>query len=111
MTWYQQPPAPATPQDAASKRTRRWSGIAFALFLPVLFLAKLALLTTSEASKCLMYGGCEPFPGALFLSLVGGVLLTFVVALAAPRLTVQRVALGVQLLLEVAAVNVVLAYP
>ncbi|NXY95071.1 hypothetical protein HYE82_11845 [Streptomyces sp. BR123] len=107
-TWYQQ--SPATPQNAAAKRIRRWSGIAFVPFLPLLFLAKLAVLTTREGGMCLMYGGCEPFPGVLFLSLVGGVLLAFVVAMAA-RGTILRVALGVQLLLEAAAMNLVLAYP
>ncbi|MFK0257616.1 hypothetical protein [Streptomyces sp. NPDC090445] len=108
-TWYQQ--SPASPQRAASKRAKRGSGIAFVLFLPVLFLAKLAVLATEEGGTCLMRGGCEPFPGVFFLSLVGGVLVAFAVAMTARPLTAQRVALGVQLLLEVVAMNVVLAYP
>ncbi|MGW4687781.1 hypothetical protein ACWEPM_23185 [Streptomyces sp. NPDC004244] len=110
MTWYQQPAVPASPQDIASKRIRRGSGIALVLFLPVLFLAKVALLATPRGGECLMYGGCAPFPAAPFLASACAALVAFgVVAAARPAL--GRAALGVQLLLEAAAVCMVLAYP
>ncbi|MFD0270735.1 hypothetical protein ACFVGY_29840 [Streptomyces sp. NPDC127106] len=110
MTWYRQS-APATPQEAASKRALRGAVIALTLFLPVLLLAKLAVLSTERGGHCLMRGGCDPFPDVLFLSLAGGAVAAFVVATATRRLTLRRVALGVQLLLETVSVFVVLAHP
>ncbi|MEU2393356.1 hypothetical protein [Streptomyces sp. NPDC007369] len=110
MTWYR-PSAPATPQEAASKRALRGSVIALTLFLPFLFLAKLAVWSTERGGSCLMRGGCAPFPEVLFLSLAGGAVVASAVAMAASRLTLRRVALGGQLLLETVAVLVVLANP
>ncbi|MCJ1678182.1 hypothetical protein MTF65_12670 [Streptomyces sp. APSN-46.1] len=84
--------------------------IAAVLLLPALVLAKIATLATYTGSRCLTYGGCTPFPGAAFGVLLGAALVFMIAAIAAPE-TVRKPALAVQVLLEVVATGLVLAYP
>ncbi|WP_328620653.1 hypothetical protein [Streptomyces sp. NBC_00354] len=101
---------PESPADAASRRIRRNAGIAALLFLPALVAAKVFLLSTEVGTRCVMTGGCRPFPGEVFLALLAGVVASFVVVQAAPR-RFQKGALTAQSALEALAVLMVLAYP
>lgn len=111
MTWNPQSPTAATPPTAATgPRTHLRALIAAALFVPALVVAKILVLTTETGSRCLMYGGCAPFPGVFFLVLCGAAALALVAALAAPE-RLRGKALKVQLLLELVAVGLVLVFP
>ncbi|MET9320921.1 hypothetical protein ABZX75_12165 [Streptomyces sp. NPDC003038] len=98
------------PSSETAMRIRKHSGIAAALFLPALVVAKVLLLTTETGSRCLVQGGCAPFPHDAFEALLVAVAVSVAVTMAAPD-RVRRAALAVQLLLEVVAVGVVLSYP
>ncbi len=110
MTWNPRYDATANApvQSGPSMRTRRNSGIAAVLLLPALVAAKVAVLMTETGGRCLMYGGCRPFPFVFFAVVCGGVVAAAVVTMAAPR-RYQGGALAVQL--EAVAVAMVFAYP
>ncbi|MFF5702035.1 hypothetical protein ACFY7H_05990 [Streptomyces sp. NPDC012794] len=110
MTWSPQPPTVTAPPSAGAGRTRVRALIAAALFLPALVVAKILVLSTETGGRCLMYGGCAPFPGVLFLVLCGAAAVAMVLALAAPE-RLRGWALGAQLVLEPAAVGLVLVFP
>ncbi|RSS60776.1 hypothetical protein EF912_08820 [Streptomyces sp. WAC07061] len=108
MTWSPQPPTAAAPPSAG--RSRVPAVIAAALFVPALVAAKILVLMTEKGGRCLMYGGCAPFPGAVFLVLCGAAALAMLLALAAPP-RLRGPALAAQLVLEPSAVALVLAFP
>ncbi|MFE1559311.1 hypothetical protein ACFW6V_30525 [Streptomyces sp. NPDC058734] len=111
MTWNPQSPAAAVPPTAATgPRTHVRALIAAALFVPALVAAKILVLMTEKGGRCLMYGGCAPFPGVVFLVLCGAAALAMVFALAAPA-RLRGPALGAQLVLELCAVGLVPAFP
>ncbi|MEU3774682.1 hypothetical protein AB0F11_16045 [Streptomyces sp. NPDC032472] len=117
MTWNQPydttaaaPTAAAARPDSPSMGMRRSSGIAGVLLLPALVAAKVAVLMSETGSRCLMYGGCRPFPFTLFGAVCIAVLAAAAVVMTAPR-KYQSAALTAQLLLEAAAVVLVCAYP
>ncbi|MEV4193263.1 hypothetical protein [Streptomyces toxytricini] len=108
MTWYRQ--SPPTAQAARAARIRRGAVIAFVLFLPLLAAAELAVLATDAGGRCLVYGGCEPFPWRPFLWVCGAAAAAFAAALAAP-LRFRAAARGAQVGLQVLAALIVLARP
>ncbi|EFL15912.1 hypothetical protein [Streptomyces sp. C] len=110
MTWSPQPPTAAAPPSAGAGRSRVPAVVAAALFVPALVAAKILVLMTEKGGRCLMYGGCEPFPGVVFLVLCGAAAVALVLALAAPA-RLRGPALGAQLLLELCTVGLVLAFP
>ncbi|WP_405980087.1 hypothetical protein [Streptomyces sp. NBC_00158] len=105
MTWTPQPPTATTGSRAHVRAL-----IAAGLFVPALVVAKILVLATEEGSRCLVRGGCAPFPGVFFLVLCGAAALALVAALAAPE-RLRGKALTAQLLLELLAVGLVLAFP
>ncbi|MFE2146171.1 hypothetical protein ACFXA3_31340 [Streptomyces sp. NPDC059456] len=111
MSWNPQTdlPAPAPQAGTAVRRTRRRAGIAALLLPPALVGATALLLSTEQGSRCLVMGGCRPFPGELFLTLLGAVVAAFVVVQAAPH-RLAKGAFAAQLALEALAVLAVLAY-
>ncbi|MEW2412693.1 hypothetical protein AB0953_03045 [Streptomyces sp. NPDC046866] len=120
MTWnqpYDSASAATAPASASGPRPgspsmalRRTSGIAGVLLLPALVVAKVVVLMSETGSRCLMYGGCRDFPFGVFGAVCAGVLAAAAVVMAAGR-RYQSAALAAQLLLEVAAVAMVVAYP
>ncbi|MFG2975741.1 hypothetical protein ACGFYY_22540 [Streptomyces sp. NPDC048331] len=103
----------STPQPATASASRiRWhSGLAALLFLPTLLVAKILTLATDKGGRCFVNDtDCVPFPAAAFGALLAAVVVSFVVATAAP-VRVGRVALAAQLSLELVAFTLVLAFP
>ncbi|MFE3996554.1 hypothetical protein ACFXPW_33450 [Streptomyces goshikiensis] len=106
MSWNHSTPQPRTPRSGTLVR----AVVCAVLLLPALVLAKIAVLSTETGSRCLVYGGCTPFPAVTFWALLGVALAAMVVALAAPEVAAKP-ALSVQILLETMVVSLVLAYP
>ncbi|WP_327300880.1 hypothetical protein [Streptomyces goshikiensis] len=106
MSWNHSAPQPRAPRSG----TRVCAVVCAVLLLPALVLAKIAVLSTETGSRCLVYGGCTPFPGVAFWALLGVALAAMVAALAAPEVAAKP-ALAVQILLETMAAGLVLAYP
>ncbi|MFD7631036.1 hypothetical protein ACFV7Q_34275 [Streptomyces sp. NPDC059851] len=106
---------PATPPVRAAghrDRSRLWSGLSAALFVPAVLAAVVLLLSSVRVSGCVTYGVqcARGLPGWLFLWSAGLGAVAFVVAMAAPALRVRQAALGVQLLAECTALLVILSY-
>ncbi|MGW0749310.1 hypothetical protein [Streptomyces sp. NPDC002587] len=111
MSWKPQPAAVSAPPSKDAVRIRTRAGITAVLFLPVLFAAKVLVLSTDKGGRCFVNDiACAPFPATAFGALLVAVVLALVVAMAAP-VRVARGALRAQLLLEAAGVFAVLAYP
>ncbi|MEU9036899.1 hypothetical protein AB0D45_18630 [Streptomyces sp. NPDC048352] len=110
MTWTPRPAAVAAPPSAGAARIRVRALVAAVLFVPALVVAKILVLATEQGSRCLMYGGCAPFPVLLFLALSGAALAATVLALAGPE-RMRPGALTAQLLLELVAVGLVPVFP
>ncbi|KJY47857.1 MULTISPECIES: hypothetical protein [unclassified Streptomyces] len=114
MSWNPQTallaPTPESPAEAAARRVRRNAGIAALLLLPALVAAKVLVLSTEAGGRCLMQGGCRPFPGEVFLALLAAVVASGVAVQSAPH-RFRKHALAAQLALEALAVLMVLAYP
>ncbi|MFG2481201.1 MULTISPECIES: hypothetical protein [Streptomyces] len=104
-------PQPASDSASCASRIRWRSGLAALLFLPALFVAKILMLATDKGGRCFVNDtDCAPFPVAAFGALLAAVVVSLVVATAAPA-RVGRVALAVQLSLELVAVTLVLGFP
>ncbi|MFE9481550.1 hypothetical protein ACFYNM_23440 [Streptomyces spororaveus] len=103
--------ASASPSATAASRIRSRSGLAALLFPPALLVAKLLMLSTDRGGRCFVNDvSCAPFPVGAFGALLAALVVSFVVALAAP-VRAGRVALAAQLTLEALAVLLVLAFP
>ncbi|MFD7262188.1 hypothetical protein [Streptomyces sp. NPDC059874] len=111
MTWKQQPAAVSPPPSEDRIRIRGRSVLALLLLLPALFVAKFLLLATDRGGRCFVNDiECTPFPVEAFGALLVATVVAAVLAIATP-VRVGRLALGVQLALEAAAVVLVLALP
>ncbi|MEV0415505.1 hypothetical protein AB0I68_33215 [Streptomyces sp. NPDC050448] len=98
--------------DGGKDRSRFYSGLSAALFVPAALAAVTLLLSSVRVSGCVTYGvQCtRGLPGWLFVWSVGFGALALVVALAAPVLRLRQAALGAQLLAECTALLVILSY-
>ncbi|MCC0100266.1 hypothetical protein K7B10_36915 [Streptomyces flavotricini] len=107
-------PSAAHPVPVArgKDRTRLWSGLSAALFVPAVLATVMLLLSSVRVSGCVTYGvQCtRGLPGWLFLWSTGVGIVAFIAALAAPAPQVRRAALATQLLAEVTALLVILSY-
>ncbi|KMO94008.1 hypothetical protein [Streptomyces roseus] len=105
---------PATPlvQTVRKDRTRFWSGLSAALFVPAVLAAVILLLSSVRVSGCVTYGVecARGLPGWLFVWGAGVAVVALVVALAAPALRVRQAALAAQLLAECTALLVILSH-
>ncbi|CAL9504035.1 hypothetical protein SUDANB120_03504 [Streptomyces sp. enrichment culture] len=108
MTWYRQ--TSPTAQAARATRIRRGAVIAFVMFLPLLCATKLMALATDSGGRCLVYGGCPPFPWEAFLWVCGAAAAAFAAAVAAP-FRFRSAARGAQVGLQLLAASIVLARP
>ncbi|MCX5377618.1 hypothetical protein [Streptomyces sp. NBC_00091] len=108
MTWKPQPLTVAAPPSDAAVRIRVRAVIGAVLFVPALIVMLIMVLATETGSRCVMKGGCAPFPGALFLTLCGAAVVAMVLALGAAPMRMRKGALTWQLLLEAVAVCLVL---
>ncbi|MEV6579936.1 hypothetical protein AB0M92_17440 [Streptomyces sp. NPDC051582] len=107
------PPAtPPAPAAGRKDRSRLWSGLSAALFVPAVLAAVMLLLSSVRVSRCVTYGvDCaRGLPGGLFVWSAGLAVAALAVALAAPALRVRQVALGTQLLAEGTALLVILSH-
>ncbi|MFJ3175854.1 hypothetical protein ACIPJK_34490 [Streptomyces roseus] len=105
---------PATPpvlETVRKDRTRFWSGLSAALFVPAVLAAVVLLLSSVRVSGCVTYGleCARGLPGWLFVWGAGVAVVALVVALAAPALRVRQAALAAQLLAECTALLVILS--
>ncbi|MFA7762253.1 hypothetical protein ACGFNX_37750 [Streptomyces sp. NPDC048723] len=101
-------PQPAT---VSASRIRSRSVLAALLFLPALFGVKVLVLTTDRGGRCFVDDiECAPFPVGAFGALLAALVVSFVVATAAP-VRAARVALAAQVALEALAVLLVLTFP
>ncbi|MFD7914938.1 hypothetical protein ACFV30_30155 [Streptomyces sp. NPDC059752] len=101
-------PQPAT---VSASRIRSRSVLAALLFLPALFVVKVLVLTTDRGGRCFVDDiECAPFPVGAFGALLAALVVSFVVATAAP-VRAGRVALAAQVALEAVAVLLVLTFP
>ncbi|MFG2985946.1 hypothetical protein ACGFYQ_32660 [Streptomyces sp. NPDC048258] len=98
--------------DGGRDRSRFWSVLSAALFVPAALAAGLLTLSSERASRCVTYGEqCNTgLPGWLFAWGVGLGAVAFVVVLAAPALRVRQTALAAQLLAECTALLVILSH-
>ncbi|MFJ6485532.1 MULTISPECIES: hypothetical protein [unclassified Streptomyces] len=102
-----------TPQPATvpASRIRSRAVRAALLFLPALFVVKVLVLTTDRGGRCFVNDfECAPFPVDAFGALLAALVVSFVVATAAPA-RAGRVALAAQVALEAVAVLLVLTFP
>ncbi|GGS19102.1 hypothetical protein Snoj_73990 [Streptomyces nojiriensis] len=102
-----------TPQPATvpASRIRSRSLLAALLFLPALFVVKILVLATDTGGRCFVDDiECAPFPVGAFGALLAALVVSFVVATAAPG-RAGRIALAAQVALEAVAVLLVLAFP
>lgn len=85
--------------------------LAVLLFLPDLSVVKAPGLSADRGGRCFVDDiECAPFPVGAFGALLAALVVSFVVATAAP-VRVGRVALAVQVAPEAVAVLLVLAFP
>ncbi|MFE2479135.1 hypothetical protein [Streptomyces sp. NPDC059389] len=108
-------PVPVPVPAAGGKgkdRSRFWSGLSAALFVPAVLASVMLLLSSVRVSGCVTYGvECtRGLPGWLFLWSTGAAIVAFIVALAAPAARVRQAALATQLLAEGTALLVILSY-
>ncbi|MFE1410164.1 hypothetical protein ACFW6F_05055 [Streptomyces sp. NPDC058746] len=110
MSWNQPAAVPPPPSEAGTTLRER-AVLALLALLPVLFLAKFLLLATDRGGRCFVNDiGCAPFPGGVFLALLGAAV-SAAVLVGTATVRAGRIALRVQLVLEAAAVGIVLAFP
>lgn len=105
----------STSSDQAGEggdRSRPWSVLCAALFVPAALAAGLLTLASERASRCLTYGEeCTPgLPARLFDWSVGLGVVAWAVALVAPVARVRQAALAVQVLAECAALSVIVSH-
>ncbi|MFF4434041.1 hypothetical protein ACFYZ4_33420 [Streptomyces sp. NPDC001513] len=109
------PPAPVNANvnvNARRDRTRLWSALAAALFIPAALAAGVLALSSPGASRCVTYGEqcTSGLPGSLFLWSASLGAVAFAAALAAPAGRLRRAALAAQLLAECTGLLVILSY-
>lgn len=106
-------PSSSTPQPTREKdRSRIWSGLCAALFIPAVLAAGVLTLASERASRCLTYGEqcASALPGWLFGWGAGLGAAACVVALAAPAARVRRGALAFQVFAEGTSILVILSH-
>ncbi|MFI8266720.1 MULTISPECIES: hypothetical protein [unclassified Streptomyces] len=93
-------------------RSRFWSGLSAALFVPAVLASVMLLLSSVRVSGCVTYGVecARGLPGWLFLWSSGAAIVAFIVALAAPARWARQAALAIQLLAEGTALLVILSH-
>ncbi|MEU9087800.1 hypothetical protein [Streptomyces sp. NPDC048357] len=111
------PPAPVNPNpnvnaNSGRDRTRLWSVLSAALFIPAALAAGILALSSPAASRCVTYGEqcTSGLPGSLFLWSVSVGVVAFAAALAAPAGRLRQAALAAQLLAECTGLLVILSY-
>ncbi|MFE5535513.1 hypothetical protein [Streptomyces sp. NPDC056492] len=100
------------PVSGGKDRSRFWSGLSAALFVPAVLASVVLLLSSVRVSGCVTYGiDCaRGLPGWLFLLSTGVAFVAFIVALAAPVPRARQAALAAQLLAEGTALLVILSH-